>query len=275
MFVFLIRTSQSHSGSLSVCLLKTCQSNFLKCQTEHWEFLLTEVFIQWWGNNAGFVLIKTSQTIVLVVTGLTDWLTGLTTSSWWSTLAPCLRSWDTMSTWPSDAAFWSAVWPLWKLNCNHCSLLQTMRRGFCLVMLQASPEEATILLLEIKTYKVLDADIAAPEDESGHRVVVSGLGSLVESSLAVLEEQNTHFVTRSQHWGHPGRLYSQNINIEELVIYQDQHQHHTQPANSHNSQPLITPINWIKRTKTPGWPLRKLHFTCWSYLLLSGRAFIF
>ena len=66
-------------------------------------------------------------------------------------------------------------------------------------MLQASPEEATILLLEIKTYKVLDADIAAPEDESGHRVVVSGLGSLVESSLAVLEQKNTHFVTRSQH----------------------------------------------------------------------------
>ena len=55
------------------------------------------------------------------------------------------------------------------------------------------------MLLEIKTYKVLDADIAAPEDESSHRVVVSGLGSLMESSLAVLEQQNTHFVTRSQH----------------------------------------------------------------------------
>ena len=55
------------------------------------------------------------------------------------------------------------------------------------------------MLLLIKTYKVLDADIAAAEDESGHRVVVAGLGSLVESSLAVLGRQNTHFVIRSQH----------------------------------------------------------------------------
>ena len=43
----------------------------------------------------------------------------------------------------------------------------------------------------IKTYKVLDADIAAPEDESGHRVVVTGLGSLVESSLAVLTTKHS------------------------------------------------------------------------------------
>ena len=41
-------------------------------------------------------------------------------------------------------------------------------------------------MLMIKTYKVLDADIAAPEDESRHGVVVAGLGSLVQSSLALL-----------------------------------------------------------------------------------------
>ena len=62
-----------------------------------------------------------------------------------------------------------------------------MRRGFCL--LPGRPGEAAILLLTIKTYKVLDADIAAPEDESGHGVLVSGLGRLVESSLAVLGEK--------------------------------------------------------------------------------------
>ena len=45
------------------------------------------------------------------------------------------------------------------------------------------------MLLTIKTYKVLDADVAAPEDESSHGVLVSGLGRLVESSLAVLGEK--------------------------------------------------------------------------------------
>ena len=45
------------------------------------------------------------------------------------------------------------------------------------------------MLLTIKTYKVLDADVATPEDESSHGVLVSGLGSLVESSLAVLGEK--------------------------------------------------------------------------------------
>ena len=42
------------------------------------------------------------------------------------------------------------------------------------------------MLLMVKTYKVLDADIAAPEDEGGHGVQVAGLSSLVESGLAVL-----------------------------------------------------------------------------------------
>ena len=36
----------------------------------------------------------------------------LTTSSWWSTLAPCFRSCFTMSKWPSAAAFCKAVCPL-------------------------------------------------------------------------------------------------------------------------------------------------------------------
>ena len=36
----------------------------------------------------------------------------LTTSSWWSTVPPCLISCLTISTWPSEAARWRAVWPL-------------------------------------------------------------------------------------------------------------------------------------------------------------------
>ena len=57
-----------------------------------------------------------------------------------------------------------------------------MRRGFCEVTSQLEREwgnSIDIEILRIKTYKVLDADIAAPEDESRHGVVVAGLGSLV------------------------------------------------------------------------------------------------
>ena len=69
------------------------------------------------------------------------------------------------------------------------------------------------MVLLIKTYKVLDADIAAPEDESRHGVEVAGLGSLVESSLAVLRTKQS---LRDQESTVQGTrdTSSQNINIE-------------------------------------------------------------
>ena len=43
-----------------------------------------------------------------------------------------------------------------------------------------------MLLIIIKTYKVLYADVAAPEDEGRHSVMVSSLGRLVQGCLSLL-----------------------------------------------------------------------------------------
>ena len=43
-----------------------------------------------------------------------------------------------------------------------------------------------MLLIIIKTYKVLYADVAAPEDEGSHGVMVSSLGRLVQGCLSLL-----------------------------------------------------------------------------------------
>ena len=44
-----------------------------------------------------------------------------------------------------------------------------------------------MLLIIIKTYKVLYADVAAPEYESSHSVMVSSLGRLVQGCLSLLK----------------------------------------------------------------------------------------
>ena len=101
----------------------------------------------------------------------------LTTSSWWSTLAPCLTSCFTMSTWPSAAARCRAVCPVWSL-----SWWSLMMMVVTLIMLMV-----VLVVVMSNTHKILQGHVTPAKYESSHSLAMSGAGSLVEGCLTVLK----------------------------------------------------------------------------------------